>query len=84
MKINFNIFKNLEKDKDNHPDYNMSTFDKETSKSTKVGACWIKKSQKGMAYMSCQYNDEPYEVKKPAGNAEAFDYPDEKPGNIPF
>lgn len=81
MKVAFNLFKNNHKEKESHPDYNMSTYDKETQKSTKVGACWIKKSEKG-SYLSCQYNDEPYEPKKNEEAIKAYDEID--PDKIPF
>lgn len=93
MKVNFNLFKNQFKKQDNHPDYNMSVFNKETSQSTRVGACWIKSSPKG-TYLSCQYDDEPYQPKGEQSEAsKQFDaltpkaeYPKEeiKPDDIPF
>lgn len=63
MKVNFNLFKNSKKEKESHPDYTMSTYNKETQTSTKVGACWMKKSAKGVPFLSCQYDDAPYEPK---------------------
>jgi len=87
MKVNFNLFKNPYKEAENQPDYNMTTYDKENNKSTRVGACWIKKSSRG-AYLSCQYNDEPYQsdVDKQMDNLTKPEYPKEeiKPDDIPF
>ena len=91
MKVNFNLFKNQYKKQDNHPDYNMSVFNKETNQSTRVGACWVKNSPKG-TYLSCQYDDEPYQPKQSEADKQ-FDaltpkaeYPKEeiKPEEIPF
>ena len=73
MKLNFNIFKNDHKSKDNHPDSTISTFNAESQERKKVGACWIKSTKSGVKFMSCQYNDEYTAPETPSVNVEAFD-----------
>ena len=61
MKLNFRLFKNTYKEKENQPDYVCSVFDKETNKSTKIGGGWIKEGKNGK-YISISLDDE---YKKP-------------------
>ena len=57
MKLNFSLFKNTYKEKDNQPDYVCSVYDKETQKSTKIGGGWIKEGKNGK-YISISIDDE--------------------------
>ena len=64
MKLNFSIFKNERKEKENQPDYtiSMKNPDEEAEKKyLTVGGCWIKEGAKGK-YFSCSIDDE---YKKP-------------------
>jgi uncharacterized protein (DUF736 family) len=58
MKLNFSLFKNTYKQEgSNQPDYTCSVFDKETSKSTKIGGGWVKEGKNGK-YISISIDDE--------------------------
>lgn len=48
---NFSIFKNTRKEKENHPDYNISM--KIDDEFVNIGACWLKDGKSGK-YFSCQ------------------------------
>lgn len=75
MKLNFSLFKNTYKEEGtNQPDYTCSIFDKETSKSTKIGGGWIKEGKNGK-YISISIDDE---YKKPEAPEEV------KAGDAPF
>jgi uncharacterized protein (DUF736 family) len=63
MKLNFSIFKNNYKEKENHPDYVCSVFDKETNTSKKIGGGWIKEGKNGK-YISVSIDDEYTPEKK--------------------
>lgn len=81
MKLNFSLFKNTYKEKDNQPDYVCSVYDKETQKSTKIGGGWIKEGKNGK-YISISIDDE----YKKEDKAKAPEFPEENidPNDIPF
>ena len=79
MKLNFSLFKNTYKEKENQPDYVCSVYDKETNKSTKIGGGWIKEGKNGK-YISISIDDEyKKEEKKEESTEEEVD-----PNDIPF
>lgn len=78
MKINFSLFKNTYKEKENQPDYVCSVFDKETNKSTKIGGGWIKEGKNGK-YISISLDDE---YQKP--EVQETKEEDINPDSIPF
>lgn len=58
MKINFSLFRNTYKEKESHPDYVASVFNKETGKSTKIGGAWLKADKNGNKFLSVSLDDE--------------------------
>lgn len=81
MKLNFSLFKNTYKEKENQPDYVCSVYDKETNKSTKIGGGWIKEGKNGK-FISIAIDDE----YKKEDKAKAPEFPEENidPNDIPF
>lgn len=69
MKINFSLFKNNHKEKDTHPDYVCSTYDKETNTSKKIGGGWIREGKNGK-YISISIDDEYKPQEKPSTQTE--------------
>jgi len=57
----FDLHKNTRKEKDTHPDYNLS-FKSEDS-FVNGGACWKKQDKNGNTYLSCKFG-EAYQDRK--------------------
>ena len=59
--IDFLIFKNNRKTKDNHPDYTISA--KIDDKLQQIGSCWLRDGKDGNKFFSCTLS-KPYESRK--------------------
>jgi uncharacterized protein (DUF736 family) len=71
---NFSIFKNRNKTKENHPDWNI-TAKNEDGEFKPVGACWTKVSKSGDKYLSCvlEKREEAKPETKPADDGIEWD-----------
>lgn len=59
MYTNFQIFKNKYKQKDNQPDYKISTRDND-GMFIEIGAGWKKEMKNGEVYISCRLSENQY------------------------